>query len=115
MVLRPKNLAHRRWWSRKYPICIIFPAKGDHGRRSSSPLNATNILQGMFDEKVASDAPVDADTSKQEQTSEVGVDALLDDTRATEAEDADDELGKDILIWIEACVCAETFLEETSN
>lgn len=25
--VRPKNLAPRRWWSRKYPICITF-AKG---------------------------------------------------------------------------------------
>lgn len=29
MALRPKNLARRRWWSRKYPICVIVQSKAE--------------------------------------------------------------------------------------
>lgn len=36
VVLRPEKLARRRWFSRKYPICIIIP-NSDQDTKYNSP------------------------------------------------------------------------------
>lgn len=42
--VRPKNLARRRWWSRKYPICITFAHGAIVGLTKNSQSDAGAIV-----------------------------------------------------------------------